>query len=56
MDNRFIQDPLLAQYVNEKLLEKLVETHFIVKDSNIEPPKLTIDQVNALRYAAGYVP
>ncbi len=46
-------DPLLQEYVNEKLFEIIVKTKIAVVPETAE---LTKDELNALRYVAGFVP
>ena len=50
------KDPLLSEYVNEKLFEQYVKSKFEVVEQPSEPSQLTDDDLNALRYAAGFVP
>ena len=50
-------DPLLSQFVNEKILETLVKTKFHVSHhTDATPTTLSDDECNALRYGAGYIP
>lgn len=56
VDSNFAQDPLLGEYVNEKLFEEQVKCKFEVEEQCVEPAELTENDLNALRYAAGYVP
>ena len=56
IDGQF--DPLLAEYVNEKLLLKFIKTVYVLDKPNgtTDQLTLTVDALNALRYTAGYVP
>ena len=56
VDSKAAKDPLLIEYVNEKLFEGCVKAKFHIEEQQIEPPKMTEDDLNALRYAAGFVP
>ena len=56
LDSRFAQDPLLGEYVNEKVFGEFVKEKFHVEPQDSEPAELTDNDLNALRYAAGYVP
>ena len=48
-------DPMLAQYVFEKLFEGIVKTKAETDNHQAEVALLTENEHNALRYAAGYV-
>ena len=48
-------DPLLMQYVFEQSFEHFIRTTFLVATST-EEENITEAELNALRYAAGYVP
>ena len=52
------EDPLLMQYVFEKMFDNVLQTQFYNDDSAHSPAvaELTVSEHNALRYAAGYVP
>lgn len=50
------QDPLLGEYVNEKLFEEHVKEKFPIETTAAEPSEPSEDDHNALRYAAGYIP
>ena len=55
----YAADPLLSQYVNEKLLESYVKSKFSVENEaglGAEVTELIPDKCNALRYAVGYIP
>ena len=56
LESRFSQDPLLGEYVNEKVFGEHIKVKFRVDAKDPEPAELTDDDLNALRYAAGYVP
>ena len=56
LDTKLTQDPLLIEYVNEKLFAKHIKTKFDVEEQQSQPAELTEDDLNALRYAAGFVP
>lgn len=56
LESRFAQDPLLGEYVNEKVFVEHVKVKFHVEEQDVEPAELTDNDLNALRYAAGYVP
>ena len=56
VDAKFAQDPLLGEYVNDKLFGEHVKAKFEVEAQCVEPTELTENDLNALRYAAGYVP
>ena len=47
-------DPLLMQYVFEKMFESVLQTHFCNETSEYNLAELTVSEHNALRYAAGY--
>lgn len=52
-----IEDSLFEQTVNQELFEMLLREYFSTQVDN--PPKqvhLTVDEMNAMRYACGYVP
>lgn len=55
-ESRFAQDPLLGEYVNEKVFGEHVKVKFHVESQDSEPAELTDNDLNALRCAAGYVP
>ena len=55
MNPSVAQDTLLSEYVNAKLFEKHVKARFDVEEQQPEPADFTEDDLNALRYAAGYV-
>lgn len=55
--------PLVYQYVNQKLYEKQMKSHFstdceptAADPASCEYPEITVDEENIIRYAAGYVP
>ena len=48
------RDPILFQYVSDRVIQELITKHFTVSQVSPVPP-LTYEQVNALRYVAGYV-
>ena len=56
LDSKFAQDPLLGEYVNEKVFGEHVKVKFHVEAPDTELPELTDSDLNALRYAAEYVP
>ena len=56
VDLKFAQDPLLGEYVNEKVFERHIKSTFEVEDEFTEPGELSENDLNALRYVAGYVP
>ena len=56
LDPTFAQDPLLSEDVNEKLVEEHIKTKFDVEEQQSEPAEFTEGGLNALRYAAGFVP
>ena len=56
LDPKVAQDPLLSEYVNEKLFAEHVKTEIDVVEQQSEPAELMEDDLNALRYAAGFVP
>ncbi len=49
-------DPLLQEYVNEKLFESIVKTKIATDRVVPKTAELTKDELNALRYVAGFVP
>ena len=49
-------DPLLMQYVFEKLFDKVITSTFTVVTSETPEEPISANEENALRYAAGYVP
>ena len=49
-------DPLIMQYVFDKMFSSVIRTHFPENSSDYNPAELTGSEHNALRYAAGYVP
>ena len=55
-----VYDPLLMQTVYQEVFESLLRQHFTTKDQISSDSEgeaaLTKDELNALRYAAGYVP
>ena len=59
VDSKFAQDPLLGEYVNEKLFEEHIKEKFEVEEqcvAMVEAGELSDNDLNALRYVAGYVP
>lgn len=50
-----MHDQLLWEYVNEKVFEEHIKVKFASEEEHTEVPELTTDDLNALRYAAGYV-
>lgn len=55
--------PLVYQYINQKLYEKQIKSHFsaesdvtTAEQASSEYPEITVDEENIIRYAAGYVP
>ena len=56
LDPRFAKDPLLSEYVNEKLFEEHLKVKFDVVEEQSEIPDPTEDEIVTLRYAAGFVP
>ena len=59
VDSKFAHDPLLGEYVNEKLFEEHVKEKFEVHETcaaMVEAAELSDNDLNALRYVAGYVP
>ena len=54
------RDQLFQQSVNQKLFELMLREHFAPPESTISNPSdtvdMTTDELNALQYAAGYVP
>ena len=56
LDSRFAQDPLLGEYVNEKVFGEFVKEKFHIQSQDSEPTELTDNDLNALWYAVGYVP
>lgn len=56
VDLKFAQDPLPGEYVNEKVFERHIKSTFQVEDECTEPGELSENDLNALRYVAGYVP
>ena len=53
----------MYQHVNQMLYEKQIKSHFSTEceSANVElgssePPEITVDEENIIRYAAGYVP
>ena len=56
LESRCAQDPLLGEYVNEKMFGECIKDKFHVESQDSEPAELTDNDLNALRYAAGYVP
>ena len=55
LDSRFAQYPLLGEYVNEKVFGEHVKVKLHVESQDSEPAELTDNDLNVLRYAAGYV-
>ncbi len=49
-------DSLLQEYVNEKLFESIVKIKIATDRVVPETAELTKDELNALRYVAGFVP
>lgn len=49
--------PIFYQYVTDKFFGKLIKFHFPVEDAteSVTPSSLTYEELNAIRYAAGYV-
>ena len=56
LDVKYVEDPLLSEYMHEKLFGMFVKTKYEVNELQIEDVDLTENDLNALRYAAGYVP
>eukprot|EP00731_Ephydatia_muelleri_P032085 Em0023g592a len=56
LDVKYLEDPLLCEYVNEKLFGMFVKTMYEVNEQQIVVADPTENDLNALRYAAGYVP
>lgn len=56
MDPEFAKDPLISEYVNKNLFEDHVKATFEVAEQQPEQADLTDDELNALRYAGGFVP
>lgn len=56
LDTKLTQNPLLIEYVNEKLFAKHIKTKFDVEEQQSETAELIEDDLNALQYAAGFVP
>ena len=56
LDVKYFEDPLLKEYVHEKLFGMFVMTKYEVNEQQIDDVDLTENDLNALRYAAGYVP
>ena len=47
--------PIFCQYVGNFVFKELIQT--LAESSQSNPPKhLTYEEINALRYAAGYIP
>ena len=51
------RDPVLFQYVSDQVIQELIAKHFTVSQTAAPSPvpPLTYEEVNALRYVAGYV-
>lgn len=49
--------PIFYQYITDKFFRKLIKFHFPIEDNteSVTPLNLTREELNALRYAAGYV-
>ena len=47
---------MLSEYVIEKLFEGRGKAKFHIEEKLMEPVKITKDDLNALQYAAGFVP
>lgn len=57
VEEEYSRDPLFREYVNEKVLQCILESKASLKPTTtVEPTELTVDELNALRYVAGYVP
>ena len=56
LDVKYFEDPLLREYVHENLFEMFGMTKSEVNEQQIEVVDLTENDLNAFRYAAGYVP
>ena len=56
LESRCAQDPLLGKYVNEKMFGECIKDKFHIESQDSEPAELIDNDLNALRYAAGYVP
>lgn len=53
------EDQLFQQSVNQKVFEMILCEHFTATSSDVVPTpvvEMTVDDLNALQYAAGYVP
>ena len=50
--------PIFCQYVGNFVFKELIQIHHpLAESSQSNPPKhLTYEEINALRYAAGYIP
>ena len=58
LDSASIQkNPLLFQYVSDQVFQQLITKHFTISQTAAASPvpPLTYEEVNALRYVAGYV-
>lgn len=49
-------DPLLRQYVNDKALAHIIESKLSSTGTTQEPVELSGDELNVLRFVAGYIP
>ena len=51
------RDPILFQYVSDRVIQELIAKHFTVSQTAAASPvpPLTYEEVNALRYVAGYM-
>ena len=56
LNSRFAQDPLLGEYINEKVLGEHVKAKFHVQAQDPDSAELTDNDPNTMWYAAGYVP
>eukprot|EP00731_Ephydatia_muelleri_P039275 Em1324g1a len=52
LDVKYLEDPLLCEYVNEKLFGMFVKTMYEVNEQQIVVADPTENDLNALRYAA----
>ena len=51
------KDPLLFQYISDQVFQELIAKHFTISQTNAASPvpPLMYEEINAIRYIAGYV-
>ena len=56
MEVKFTIDPLFQQYVNDRVFQDILQSKISPVNVSTEPPELSVNELNAMRYVAGYVP